>query len=59
MYYIADSDKSFEQACISLESAVTRNDFSVLHVHDLRRSARYSKSVTRNMLQTSCLRICV
>jgi uncharacterized protein (DUF302 family) len=40
MYYIADSDKSFEQACISIESAVTRHDFSVLHVHDLGKTLR-------------------
>lgn len=40
MYYIADTDKSFEQACIDLESAVTRHDFSVLHVHDLGKTLR-------------------
>lgn len=40
MYYIVDSDKSFEQACTSLESAVTRHDFSVLHVHDLGKTLR-------------------
>jgi uncharacterized protein (DUF302 family) len=40
MYYIADTDKSFEQACMDLESSVTRNDFSVLHVHDLGKTLR-------------------
>ena len=35
MYYIVDSDKSFEQAAADLESAVKRNDFGVLHIHDL------------------------
>jgi uncharacterized protein (DUF302 family) len=45
MYYIADTDKSFEQACIALESAVSRNDFSVLHVHDLGKTLR-AKGIT-------------
>jgi uncharacterized protein (DUF302 family) len=40
MYYIADSDKSSEQACTCIESAVTRYDFSVLHVHDLGKTLR-------------------
>ncbi len=35
MYYIVDSDKTFEQACSDLQEAVTRNGFGVLHVHDL------------------------
>ncbi len=35
MYYIADTDKSFEQASEDLDSAVKRNGFGVLHVHDL------------------------
>jgi len=35
MYYIADTSKSFEQAATDLEAAVTRNGFSVLHIHDL------------------------
>lgn len=35
MYYIVDSDKSFEQASADLEAAVTRNGFGVLHIHDL------------------------
>jgi uncharacterized protein (DUF302 family) len=35
MYYIVESDKSFEQAVIDLEAAVKRNEFGVLHIHDL------------------------
>ena len=35
MYYIAESSKSFEQACTDLDAAVKRNGFGVLHVHDL------------------------
>jgi uncharacterized protein (DUF302 family) len=35
MYYIVETDKSFEQASADLESAVERNGFGVLHIHDL------------------------
>ena len=35
MYYIVDTKKSFSQASIDLESAVTRLGFGVLHIHDL------------------------
>jgi uncharacterized protein (DUF302 family) len=35
MYYIVETDKSFEQASTDLESAVIRLGFGVLHVHDL------------------------
>lgn len=35
MYYIVATNKSFSQAATDLESAVTRNNFGVLHVHDL------------------------
>jgi len=35
MYYIVETNKSFDQASTSLELAVTRNGFGVLHVHDL------------------------
>lgn len=35
MYYIVETDKSFEQAVEDLGAAVTRNGFGVLHVHDL------------------------
>ena len=35
MYYIVESEKSFEQASADLESAVKSLSFGVLHVHDL------------------------
>ena len=35
MYYIVDTNKSFNQASTDLESAVIRHSFGVLHVHDL------------------------
>jgi uncharacterized protein (DUF302 family) len=35
MYYIVESNKSFEQAATDLEAAVKRNEFGVLHIHDL------------------------
>ena len=35
MYYIVETDKSFEQASTDLDSAVKRLGFGVLHVHDL------------------------
>ncbi len=35
MYYVVESKKSFEQAAQDLEAAVKRNEFGVLHVHDL------------------------
>lgn len=35
MYYIVETDKSFDQASVDLESAVKRHGFGVLHVHDL------------------------
>ena len=35
MYYIVETEKSFEQASEDLESAVGRHGFGVLHVHDL------------------------
>ena len=35
MYYIAESDKAFEQAVDDLDAAVGRHGFGVLHVHDL------------------------
>ena len=35
MYYIAETDKPFEQAAQDLDAAVRRNGFGVLHVHDL------------------------
>jgi uncharacterized protein (DUF302 family) len=44
MYYIVETDKSFAQASADLESAVKRNGFGVLHVHDLGTTLR-SKGV--------------
>ena len=35
MYYIVETKKSFNQASTDLESAVIRNGFGVLHIHDL------------------------
>lgn len=35
MYYIVETEKSFDQASSDLESAVKRNGFGVLHIHDL------------------------
>ena len=35
MYYIVESEKSFEQASTDLEAAVKRHGFGVLHVHDI------------------------
>ena len=40
MYYIVDTDKSFEQASADLDAAVKRNGFGVLHVHDLGKTLR-------------------
>ena len=35
MYYIIDTDKTFNQAAADLEAAVLHNGFGVMHVHDL------------------------
>jgi len=35
MYYLVETDKSFDQASVDLESAVKRHGFGVLYVHDL------------------------
>ncbi len=35
MYYIVETDKSFDQASTDLASAVVRHGFGVLHIHDL------------------------
>ncbi|MEO7557504.1 MAG: DUF302 domain-containing protein [Gammaproteobacteria bacterium] len=35
MYYLVETDKSFDQASTDLDSAVKRHGFGVLHVHDL------------------------
>jgi len=44
MYYIVESDKSFDQASADLEVAVKNNGFGVLHVHDIGNTLR-SKGV--------------
>jgi len=44
MYYIVESDKSFEKASADLDAAVKRHGFGVLHVHDLGNTLR-SKGV--------------
>ncbi|OGV76950.1 MAG: hypothetical protein A3I83_03255 [Methylotenera sp. RIFCSPLOWO2_02_FULL_45_14] len=40
MYYIIETNKSFTQAVTDLESAVIRNGFGLLHVHDLATTLR-------------------
>ena len=35
MYYLVETEKSFDQAAADLEAAVNRLGFGVLHVHDL------------------------
>lgn len=40
MYYIVESSKSFEQVAADLDSAVKRNGFGVLHVHDIGNTLR-------------------
>lgn len=40
MYYIVDSNKTFEQASDDLDAAVKRNGFGVLHIHDLGETLR-------------------
>lgn len=35
MYYIMETNKSFNQAAVDLESAVKQHGFGVLHIHDL------------------------
>lgn len=47
MYYIVESNKSFEQAVADLEAAVPRNQFGVLHIHDLGNTLR-SKGIAFN-----------
>lgn len=40
MFYIVDTNKSFSQASADLESAVIRNGFGVMHIHDLGNTLR-------------------
>lgn len=35
MYYLVETEKTFEQAVQDLDAAVKRHGFGVLHVHDL------------------------
>ena len=44
MYYIVETERSFDQASTELEQAVKRHGFGVLHVHDLAATLR-SKGV--------------
>jgi uncharacterized protein (DUF302 family) len=44
MYYIAETEKSFDRACQDLEETVKNNNFGVLHIHDLGETLR-SKGV--------------
>ena len=44
MYYIADSNKSFAESVTALEQAVKKNNFGVLHIHDIGNTLR-SKGV--------------
>lgn len=40
MYYIVETEKSFEQASEDLEAAVKERGFGVLHIHDLGNTLR-------------------
>ena len=40
MYYTVDTDKSFEQASLDLDTAVKRNSFGVLHIHNIGNTLR-------------------
>ncbi len=40
MYYIVETNKSFDQAVTDLEAAVASHKFGVLHIHDLGRTLR-------------------
>lgn len=45
MYYIVETDKSFDKAAADLDQAVKRLGFGVLHVHDLAATLR-NKGIT-------------
>lgn len=45
MYYIVETEKSFEQAATDLEAAVKQHGFGVLHIHDLGTTLR-SKGIS-------------
>ena len=40
MYYIVETEKTFEQAAADLDEAVKRNNFGVLHIHNLGETLR-------------------
>jgi uncharacterized protein (DUF302 family) len=40
MYYVVDTEKSFEQAAADLETEVKNLGFGVLHIHDLGKTLR-------------------
>ncbi len=40
MFYVVETDKSFDQAVSDLESAVADGGFGVLHIHDLGETLR-------------------
>ena len=44
MYYVVETEKSFDQATADLDAAVSRHGFGTLHIHDLGSTLR-SKSV--------------
>jgi uncharacterized protein (DUF302 family) len=44
MYYIVESEKSFEQAATDLDAAVKEHGFGVLHIHNIGETLR-SKGV--------------
>ena len=45
MYYIVETNKSFDQASSDLESVVKKHNYGVLHIHDIGTTLR-SKGVT-------------
>ena len=70
MYYIVETDKSFDQASADLELAVKHHGFGVLYVHDLGttlrskgiafiRSAKFLKYAIQGKQQKFCPLICV
>ena len=56
MYYVVETDKSFDEASADLDSAVKRHGFGVLHIHDLGATLR-SKGVAFDE-QCKVLEVC-
>jgi len=50
MYYIVETDKSFEQASTDLESAVKHHSFGVLHVHNIGNTLRGKGIASYNLI---------